>query len=72
VAADTLTLSSHIDTTQFYGNEEEVGEAVRQSGLKRSDIFITTKVMSTSGSLDKTYESVLNSVKKIDGENGYS
>lgn len=67
---DKLINSSHIDTAQFYGNEKEVGEAVRQSGLKRSDVFITTKVLSASGSVDKTYESVLDSVKKIDGENG--
>lgn len=61
---------SHIDTAQFYGNEKEVGEAVRQSGLKRSDVFITTKVMYASGSVEKTYASILDSVKKIDGENG--
>jgi diketogulonate reductase-like aldo/keto reductase len=67
---DLLIYSSHIDTAQFYGNEKEVGEAVRQSDLKRSDVFITTKVMYASGSVDKTYESVLGSVKKIDGENG--
>jgi diketogulonate reductase-like aldo/keto reductase len=28
---------------RFYGNEKEVGEAVRQSGLKRSGVFIATK-----------------------------
>lgn len=34
----------HIDTAAAYGNEESVGEAVRQSGLDRKDIFITTKL----------------------------
>ncbi len=34
----------HIDTAEFYSNEEEVGKAVRNSGIKRHDIFITTKV----------------------------
>ncbi len=34
----------HIDTAQIYGNEEAVGEAVRQSGLKRADIFLATKI----------------------------
>jgi 2,5-diketo-D-gluconate reductase B len=34
----------HIDTAQFYDNEEEVGNAVRSSGIDRNDVFITTKV----------------------------
>ena len=33
----------HIDTAQGYGNEAGVGEGFRQSGLDRSDVFITTK-----------------------------
>jgi len=33
----------HIDTAQAYGNEESVGQALRQSGLPRSEVFITTK-----------------------------
>ena len=38
----------HIDTAQSYGTEENVGEAVRRSGLPREDIFITTKVADTN------------------------
>lgn len=34
----------HIDTAQAYGNEAEVGESIRQSGIPRADIFLTTKV----------------------------
>jgi 2,5-diketo-D-gluconate reductase A len=34
----------HIDTAQMYGNEKEVGQAVRASGLDRADVFITTKL----------------------------
>lgn len=34
----------HIDTAAMYGNEEAVGRAVRDSGLKREEIFITTKL----------------------------
>src|SRR5258705_13659881 len=34
----------HIDTARTYGNEDEVGRAVRDSGLDRQDIFITTKL----------------------------
>ncbi len=34
----------HIDTAQMYRNEKGVGEAVRESGLDRSDVFITSKL----------------------------
>ena len=34
----------HIDTAQLYGNEKGVGEAVRDSGLDRGEIFVTSKV----------------------------
>jgi len=34
----------HVDTAEMYGNEREVGEAVRDSGLARSDIFVTSKL----------------------------
>lgn len=34
----------HIDTAQIYGNEEAVGDLVHQSGLPRSEVFLTTKV----------------------------
>jgi 2,5-diketo-D-gluconate reductase A len=34
----------HIDTAEMYGNEKEVGEAIRSSGLDRSDVFVTSKL----------------------------
>ena len=34
----------HIDTAQIYGNERDVGAGIRNSGLKRDEIFLTTKV----------------------------
>ena len=34
----------HIDTAQMYGNEREVGLAVRESGIPREDVFVTSKV----------------------------
>jgi len=36
----------HIDTARAYGNEEEVGRAVADSGIDRSEIFVTTKLPS--------------------------
>jgi 2,5-diketo-D-gluconate reductase A len=34
----------HIDTAQMYGNEKEVGEAIRRSGIDRSEVFVTSKL----------------------------
>ena len=34
----------HIDTAEMYGNEREVGEAVRASGLERGEVFVTSKL----------------------------
>ena len=33
----------HIDTAQAYGNEESVGRALRESGISRDEVFVTTK-----------------------------
>ncbi|KIV91378.1 hypothetical protein PV10_05922 [Exophiala mesophila] len=62
----------HIDTAQFYANEAQVGQALKESGLNRSDVFITTKILSASGSVDKSYQKCLDSIRKIDDrEDGY-
>ena len=37
----------HIDTAQVYENEREVGDGVRASGVKRDEIFLTTKIWTT-------------------------
>jgi 2,5-diketo-D-gluconate reductase A len=34
----------HIDTAEMYGNEKEVGEAVRRSGIDRDEVFVTSKL----------------------------
>jgi 2,5-diketo-D-gluconate reductase A len=38
----------HVDTAAAYGNEREVGEAIRGSGLDRDELFIETKVWISS------------------------
>lgn len=43
----------HIDTAAMYGNEAQVGEAVRDSGLAREDVFVTTKLDNTSHGYDE-------------------
>ncbi|MFF0313831.1 aldo/keto reductase [Micromonospora sp. NPDC005252] len=47
VAAVTTALETgyrHIDTAEMYGNEAEVGEAIRMSGLDRGDVYVTSKL----------------------------
>lgn len=61
----------HIDTAQLYGNEKEVGEAIQKSGIPRSEIFVTTKILSPGGSPEATYNKLLASVEKIAGKDGY-
>lgn len=50
----------HIDTAQIYGNEEAVGRAIKDSGVARDELFITTKVWNDK--LNKT--DFINSVKE--------
>ena len=61
----------HIDSAQFYQNESEMGKAAKESGVSRGSLFLTTKILSSGGSPDATYKKCLDSVHKIDGENGY-
>lgn len=55
----------HIDTAQSYFNEEQVGEALSESDVKREDIFLTTKVWIDNYGEGKTYNSVIESMKKL-------
>ncbi|MGM9971935.1 MAG: aldo/keto reductase [Anaeroplasmataceae bacterium] len=55
----------HIDTAQAYFNEEEVGEAISECGLKREELFITTKVWIDNYGEGKTYDSVIESLRKL-------
>ena len=55
----------HIDTAQAYNNEEEVGQAVKESGIKREEIFVTTKIWISNYGEKKTYDSFMDSLKKL-------
>ncbi|MEE9166573.1 MAG: aldo/keto reductase [Candidatus Neomarinimicrobiota bacterium] len=57
-----------IDTARMYGNEKEVGEALRQSDIPREEVFITTKLWNS----DHGYESTLNACGKSLKELGLS
>ncbi len=54
VAAALETGYRHIDTAAAYGNELEVGRAIKQSGLTREDVFIETKVWISDYGYDET------------------
>jgi 2,5-diketo-D-gluconate reductase A len=43
----------HIDTAEMYGNEKQVGEAVRRSGLDRDEVFITSKLNNNNRTYDQ-------------------
>jgi diketogulonate reductase-like aldo/keto reductase len=49
-----------IDTAQLYANEREVGKAIKESGLPRNDVFVTTKV----GNGDHGYDATLRAFEK--------
>ena len=56
----------HIDTAAFYGNEREVGQAIRASGVPRQELFLTTKVRDNNLKADDFARSVDNSLKLLD------
>nr|WP_258190496.1 aldo/keto reductase [Scardovia inopinata] len=54
-----------IDTAQFYHNEAAVGLAVEESGIKREEVFLTTKVWVSNFGYDKTIDSVERSLSLL-------
>ncbi|KAF4575248.1 hypothetical protein EYR36_006606 [Pleurotus pulmonarius] len=55
----------HIDSAQMYRNEEQVGNALRQSGLSRGDVFITSKVPSKDHGYERALASIDGSLKSF-------
>lgn len=54
-----------IDTASVYGNEEAVGAAVRQSGVPRNEIFITTKAWISEMGYDQTLRAFEASLRRL-------
>lgn len=54
-----------IDTAQSYFNEEEVGDAIKECGVPRKELFITTKVWIDNYGYERCKKSVLESMKKL-------
>ena len=55
----------HIDTAYIYGNEDEVGEGIRASGVRREEIFLTTKHWVTERGYEKTLAAVDTSLRLL-------
>ena len=65
VGAALSTGYRHIDTAAAYGNERQVGEAVRNSELDRSDVFLETKIWISDYGYDKTLHGFEKSARKL-------
>ncbi len=55
----------HIDTAKVYGNERTVGEAVRQCGIPREDLYVTTKLWNSDQGYDTTKVAFGESLKQL-------
>ncbi len=55
----------HVDTAKIYGNETSVGNAVKASGLNRSDIFVTTKLWNEDIRQKNTKAAIKQSLKDL-------
>lgn len=55
----------HIDTAMGYGNEESIGKAIEDSGINRSEIFITTKLYPAKIGYESAKKHLLESLKRL-------
>jgi diketogulonate reductase-like aldo/keto reductase len=55
----------HVDTARVYQNEKDVGEAIRESGIPREEIFVTTKLWNSDHGYDKAMRALETSLKKL-------
>jgi diketogulonate reductase-like aldo/keto reductase len=55
----------HVDTARIYGNESDVGEAVREGGIPRDDLFVTTKLCNSDQGYDSTLRACEASLKRL-------
>jgi len=58
----------HVDTAQMYGNEEQVGQAIQDSGVAREEIFLTTKIWFENLTSKKVRSSTERSLEKLQVE----
>jgi methylglyoxal/glyoxal reductase len=55
----------HVDTAYLYGNESDVGTALRESGLRREEVFITTKVWNSDQGYGTTLQACERSLRRL-------
>ena len=55
----------HIDTAQIYGNEQDVGRAIADSGIPREEVFVTTKIWTDNFAEGKLIPSLRESLDKL-------
>ncbi len=55
----------HIDTAAAYGNERGVGQAIKESGVRREDLFLTTKLWNNSNGYEPALRAFEESRKKL-------
>lgn len=55
----------HIDTAAAYGNEESVGAGIKESGVKRADLFVTTKLWNPDHGYDNAKKAIDTSLQKL-------
>jgi len=55
----------HIDTARIYNNETDVGTALRKSGIKREDVFITTKLWNSDHGYETALKACDDSLKRL-------
>ncbi len=58
----------HIDTARSYGNESAVGAAIKDSGLPRKEVFVTTKLWNSDQGYDRALKACRQSLKELDLE----
>ena len=55
----------HIDTAAAYGNEESVGRAIKKSGIRRDELFVTTKLWNSDHGYENTKKAIDTSLMKL-------
>jgi methylglyoxal/glyoxal reductase len=55
----------HVDTARIYGNEADVGAAIRDSGVSRSEVFVTTKLWNADQGYDRAHAAFDASLKRL-------
>lgn len=71
VAYDTVKTAlsvgyRHIDTAMIYGNESAVGQAIKDSGIDRKEIFLTTKLWNDDQRSGKVQEAIEDSLRRLE------